>query len=868
MPLFKKRSIAKIFNFLVLLALLPALLIIFYSGLELRRNAIENAQREVLFLAKSMAEVQRGVTHAARQTLATLSQLNEIKDKSCITCSTVFLEVIKSNPSYINIAAVDADGDVFASAVPHKGTNLADRLHIRRALSEKKFAVGEYIVTRVGQQLPSLPFAHPVFDRTGNISAVLTAAVGLERFADFFNKVEMPPGAFFAVADHHGIRLFHHPSRGHTNPIGDPIIPAAWEALQRALTPGISIHNGPDGVRRIYAYQPVTLDDATEPYAYMWAGIPEALVLRPANQILARNLVLMFTAAVLAVSISMLMGGTMLLDPIEKLVAVTHSFGRGDLGARANLGKAPDELATLSKSFNEMASALIKGQEELRAIADFTYDWEYWLGADQRLVWMSPSCKRVTGYDISEFMQDPGLIERIVHPLDLESFQRHLSQKGHDTHACHIDLRIVHKAGHTIWINHRCIPIARPDGTRLGLRVSNRDISDRKKIEDRLQQAQKSEAIGALAGGIAHDFNNILTPIIAFSEMLLHDLPAENKHRKHAAEILKAGQRASDLVKQILSFSRQAEHHKMPVRFQQILAEAVKLTRATIPSNIEMHLNIQRDCDPVLADPTNLHQIAMNLITNAYHAVEKDGGSITIDLRQVQFTGNDASGAPLQPGRYALLSVTDTGHGIPGHLLAKIFDPYFTTKPHGKGTGLGLSVVYGIVKDHGGDIRVYSEAGQGTTFKIYLPIPHRIDVTDTPAPPVEHATGTERILLVDDEKMIVEVQRLTLERLGYRVTAFTSSSDALQELEANAGAYDLVITDMAMPVVTGEQLARHLETLRPDLPVILCTGFSERIAHAKVNSPGIKGILMKPLTISDLAASVRQVLDEEPVKRV
>ncbi len=748
MPLFKKRSIARIFNLLVLLALVPALLIIFYSGLELRRNAIEDARREVLFLAKSMAEVQRGVTHAARQTLATLSQLNEIKDKSCITCSTVFLEVIKSNPSYINIAAVDADGEVFASAVPYKGTNLADRLHIRRALSEKKFAVGEYIVTRVGQQLPSLPFAHPVLDRMGNISAVLTAAVGLERFADFFNKVEMPPGAFFAVTDHHGIRLFQHPSRGHTNPIGDPIIPTAWEALQRALTPGISIHNGPDGVRRIYAFQPVTLDDAAEPYAYMWAGIPEALVLRPANQ-----------------------------------------------------------------------------------------------------------------------MQNPGLIERIVHPLDLESFEQHLSQKGHDTQACHIDLRIVHKTGHTIWINHRCVPIARPDGTRLGLRVSNRDISDRKKIEDRLQQAQKSEAIGALAGGIAHDFNNILTPIIAFSEMLLHDLPPENRHRKHATEILKAGQRASDLVKQILSFSRQAEHHKIPVRFQQILDEAVKLTRATIPSNIEMHLNIQRDCDPVLADPTNLHQIAMNLITNAYHAVEKDGGSITIDLRQVQFTGNDASGAPLPPGRYALLSVTDTGHGIPTHLLPRIFDPYFTTKPHGKGTGLGLSVVYGIVKDHGGDIRVYSEVGRGVTFNVYLPIPHRTDVADTPAPPVEHPSGTERILLVDDEKMIVEVQRLTLERLGYRVTAFTSSSDALQELKANACAYDLVITDMAMPVVTGEQLARHLETLRPDLPVILCTGFSERIAHAKVHSPVIKGILMKPLTISDLAASVRQVLDGKAAKK-
>lgn len=369
------------------------------------------------------------------------------------------------------------------------------------------------------------------------------------------------------------------------------------------------------------------------------------------------------------------------------------------------------------------------------------------------------------------------------------------------------------------------------------------------------------EAIGSLAGGIAHDFNNILFPIIGLSEMLLDDMPAGSRERGNVASIHQAGQRAKELVNQILSFSRQMETRKTPVRFQQVLKEVLKLVHATIPSNITIRHNLQNDCGPLLADPTNLHQIAMNLITNAFHAVEHNSGSITIELRQIICDRDDADTMALPPGAYARLTVSDTGHGIPPHVLPKIFDPYFTTKPQGKGTGMGLAACYGIVQEHGGDIRVYSEIDQGTTFKVFLPILTCNPDVQQPAEATVHPTGSERILLVDDEAPILRLEKQILERLGYRVETRTGSIEALEHFKSDPFAYDLVITDMAMPNMTGELLARHIIAVRPGMPLILCTGFSETMSAAKAQQAGFRDFLMKPLSRGDLARKVRDVLD-------
>ena len=399
------------------------------------------------------------------------------------------------------------------------------------------------------------------------------------------------------------------------------------------------------------------------------------------------------------------------------------------------------------------------------------------------------------------------------------------------------------------------------DGRLVRIQIAT-DITEMKRLENQLQEAQKMESIGNLAGGVAHDFNNILFPIIGLSELLLEDLIPGSPEYENVQEILQAGKRGSNLVKQILTFSRQSEHRMTPVRIQQILKEVLKLIRSTIPSNIEISQYIQPDCGLVMADPTQLHQIVMNLITNAYHAVDSTNGKISIQLREKELGHDDLAGMPLKSGQYAILTVTDTGNGIAPAIRDKIFEPYFTTKKHGKGTGLGLAVVYGIVKEYNGHIKVHSEVGEGTAFNIYLPLMETSSKTVSVEKVGSYRGGTERVLLVDDEDPIVQLAKKMLKRLGYRVTSSTSSLDALAAFSGNPDAFDVVVTDMTMPNMTGDKLAKEIFSIRPDIPIIICTGFSEGISRDMAKAMGINGFLMKPIVKSEMAQMVRKVLDQ------
>jgi len=398
---------------------------------------------------------------------------------------------------------------------------------------------------------------------------------------------------------------------------------------------------------------------------------------------------------------------------------------------------------------------------------------------------------------------------------------------------------------------------------------SLRDITNNKQfekeksqLETRLMQAQKMESIGNLAGGIAHDFNNLLFPIIGMSEMLLEDLSEDSLEYENAQEIFLAGKRAGDLVNQILAFSRQSEHKMTPVRVQNVLKEVLKLSRSTIPTNIELQQNIQQNCGLVMADPTQVHQVAMNLITNAFHAIEGKNGAINIELKDITLKKNELHDSTLQPGQYVRLSVSDNGIGMSQDTIHNIFEPYFTTKKQGKGTGLGLAVVYGIVKEHGGDIKVHSKVGEGTTFNVFFPLMKKLSDIISTDKVSDAATGTENILLVDDELPVVMLVKQMLKRLGYSVTEQTSSVDALNLFRENPNAFDLVISDMNMPVMTGEQLAKKIISVKGSTPFIICTGYSERINEELAIEAGIKGFLMKPIVKTDLARMVRNVLDK------
>ena len=378
-----------------------------------------------------------------------------------------------------------------------------------------------------------------------------------------------------------------------------------------------------------------------------------------------------------------------------------------------------------------------------------------------------------------------------------------------------------------------------------------------------LRHAQKMESIGTLAGGIAHDFNNILFPIVGYSEMLLEDTPEDSPTRNNLNQIYTSALRAKSLVKQILTFSRQESSELMLMKMQPIVMEALKLIRSTIPTTIEIKQDINPDCGVIKADPTQIHQIVMNLSTNAYHAMEETGGELKVRLKEIKLGEYDILRPDMKPGIYACLTIADTGRGMDKELTQKIFDPFFTTKEKGKGTGLGLSVVHGIVTSMNGVIQVYSEPGEGTQFHVYLPVEKNFSEEQVIHSKIEIQGGTEQILLVDDEEAIISMEKRMLERLGYKVTSRFSSLEALEAFRANPDKFDIVITDMAMPNMPGDKLSAELTKIRPGIPVLLCTGFSENMSEEKAASLGIKGFLWKPIVMKDLAQKIREVLDKK-----
>jgi len=403
------------------------------------------------------------------------------------------------------------------------------------------------------------------------------------------------------------------------------------------------------------------------------------------------------------------------------------------------------------------------------------------------------------------------------------------------------------------------------DGRIVGLRGIAVDLTQSKKaeeekirLEEQVRQAQKMEAIGTLAGGIAHDFNNILAAVIGFTEMAIDDAPEGSPFRSKLDRVHKASLRGRDLVKQILTFSRKAEQERRYVALTPLVKETLRFLRASLPATIEIQLDSSSETDLVLADPTQIEQVIVNLATNAAYAMGNKGGLLEIRMSDTLIPSSEVSHPDLQPGTYVRVSVHDTGCGMDKPTLARIFDPFFTTKGPGEGTGLGLSVVHGIVKAHRGAIAVSSQPGKGSTFTVYLP---------KASPPIVQEnddissieTGSERILFVDDEKDIIDVAQATLQGLGYHVTVMRDGVEAIRVFSETPDLFDLVVTDQNMPNITGMELAREVLAIRPNIPVVLCTGYSE-IVPPDPEQAGLRGYIRKPVTRRELAAGIRHAL--------
>ena len=386
--------------------------------------------------------------------------------------------------------------------------------------------------------------------------------------------------------------------------------------------------------------------------------------------------------------------------------------------------------------------------------------------------------------------------------------------------------------------------------------------AEKGRLERQIRHSQKMEAIGTLAGGVAHDFNNILYPLIGFTEMAMDDLDEGTEARENLQEVLIAAHRARELVRQILTFSRLDTPERSALQLQPLIKEGLNLLRATLPAHVDIQKRIDPDCGPVMANPSQIQQVLMNLCTNAFHAMSPGGGTLTVSLREIRIASEDsAPDLDLAPASYIKLSVSDTGCGMGPDVLERIFEPYFTTKGTGEGTGMGLAVIHGIVRAYDGDIQVTSSPGQGATFDVYIPRTRQAALAGEEEQTRPLPRGDERILLVEDEDQTVKMLERMLRQLGYRPTAFTDAKAALAAFEADPAGVDLVVTDLAMPAMTGDVLAQRMIRLRPDLPIILCTGFSPLMDEKRARDLGIRRLLFKPLDRAQLARAIRQILD-------
>jgi PAS domain S-box-containing protein len=522
------------------------------------------------------------------------------------------------------------------------------------------------------------------------------------------------------------------------------------------------------------------------------------------------------------------------------------SFGLATLRMNAERKKAEKERTLLASVIEQSKEGLI------------LFD------SDGTIKYVNPAIKTITGHAPYEIIgqnistlegyETTGEFYRSIWDALSRGEERsgHFIQKGKDDEFYEIDA--------TLW------SISDSSGAVSNQAVLIRDVTHEVQLERQLRQAQRMEAIATLAGGIAHDFNNNLASIITCTEMARDDVPPESPLRELLDVVLKSSYRGRKLVKQILTFCCQGEQERQPVQIEPILNECLNLMRPSLPTSISVRKHVCETPGLIMADPTQIHQIIMNLITNAGHAMRLKGGTLEIGIDNVGLDTAAVAGAPdLPSGCYLKLTVKDTGHGMDAKTMERIFDPFFTTKGHAEGTGLGLSVVHGIVRNHGGAITVSSMPGAGATFEVFLPrLEQACHDTACEADATPHR-GNERILFVDDEEDVVFAGKMMLERLGYRVVVGRDGLDALRIFRGQPGDFDLVITDQTMPNMTGTELTRELLLIRPDIPVILCTGLGPTVEKAlqrdEQDITGIREVALKPLDREELAGLIRRVLN-------
>lgn len=889
------------YNLLAFFVLFPALIML-AVGSRSDFNQIDSSIRTTL-LQNSRSVNQLLETWVANRKVAIIDLAELAASKSTQEMQTS-LELIKSSDrNFLRIGLLDKEATIIAYyplrdelGQANIGKNFADRPFIPQLKRTLKPMLSEVVMGRIGVPKPMVTMLAPVVIR-GEYNGYITGILGLEQIQKYLDKNSENNSTLYTLIDKNGNVIMSNRSdqtvmtpfvrdKGTLNHLDTNI--SQWIPV---TPPNISIT---EHWKKSFYIAETTIGELAE-----WKLLLEQPV-APFQKLIYDNyagkLTLLFLILIGALVLAELLSRQSIIT-LEKLRQISQ-----DLPIKLATGgeeitwpeSGIQETHYLVNNFREMAKSLtaqfnevcrinetleyrveertkeLKASEErYRSILNASPDDITITDMEGRIVMVSPTGVAMFGYD----QEEKGwgrLVTEFIAPEDRDRALSNFALKARGMMSGPDEYRGLRMDGSTFDIEVNSDFIRGADGQPTGMVYVVRNITERKQSEEekkhlqaQLLQAQKMEAIGTLAGGIAHDFNNILGAILGYTEIVKDAIPPRSFADKNLDKVLEAGHRAATLVKQILAFSRQTVIERVPLDPAIIVREVIKLLRSSLPSTITIKQQIDTATKSIFADSTQVHQILMNLCTNAFHAMEQTGGTLEITLKDCKLSQRDLQQHPeIQSGNFVMLSISDTGLGIEPEIWGRIFDPYFTTKEVGKGTGMGLSIVHGIITSYGGFITSENNCGNGTVFRVYFPAIEQEIACDVN--PVEATfAGTESILLVDDEEMLVDIGKTMLEQLGYKVTVRTSSLEALVAFQNQPNRFDVVITDQTMPGMTGMNLARQMVQIRPDIPIILCTGYSTLISEEQAKVEGVREFVMKPLTQKVLAGILRRVLDQK-----
>lgn len=907
---------------LILIAMIPTLGLILYSSIEHRKITTQIMKSNALSLTRLVVATHKQYIQASHQLLIALTQFYKegIHDKEGF--NKFLSNLIRQYPYYANLGVVNKDGDLLYSAIPPSGLiNYSDRSWFKNSLKTRKYVLGDYVVGRLtGKRI--LPFALPYVGDKGQIEAIFFGAIDLEWLNELAAKAELPEGAALVLVDAHGTVLARYPEPEKW--VGKNLKDIAIINAILTHREGIEELVGVDGIERLYAFSPLGYEP--EVRAYICIGIPTKVAYAQVNRELIRNLMALFIVALLAILAAWLVGGVFVARPVNLLLKVTKRLADGDLTARSGSQYRLGELGQLAYAFDQMAESLQRREEgrkqaedEVRFLQMMTQiiaesqdfhsalqmaiqricestGWvlgEAWIPSpDGKCLKFYTAWARTEGLEkfieaSRKFTFPPGIglpgrawsskepiwIKDItMDPLFLRASEAtEAGLKGamavpvlHGDEVVTIMDFFVFEPREE---DRRMVKLVSTIAIQLSSLIQRKRAEEEKRaLEEQFRHSQKMEAIGRLAGGIAHDFNNLLTIIKGYCQISLPSFKAGDPVKENIEEVIKAADRAADLTRQLLAFSRKQVMEMHVLDLNHIIRNLEKMIRRMIGEDIDLKILLADNLGKVKADPGQIEQVLMNLVINAKDAMP-GGGKLTIETSNVRLDEDyTRHHVAVTPGDYVMISVSDTGIGMTPEVRERVFEPFFTTKEKGKGTGLGLSTVYGIVKQSNGNIWIYSEPGKGTTFKIYLP---RVDEPaeelrvkiETPELP----RGNETILIVEDDEKVRKLAVKILENQGYEVLEAGSGEEALRIFRERKKLIHLILTDIVMPGMDGRQLVEKLKGIHQDFKVLYMSGYTDNtIAHHGVLEKGLN-FIAKPLSVEGLARKVREVLDKETI---